>query len=198
MQLWWITTGCVDETGCVDSFVHSFHSFIRVFPPSFVHLIHSFIHPFIRSFIHSFIHTSIHSLHSYLYPFVHSSVDTTRVDMFPQWMRGRQAARFHEKTMKLFGISMQHVEFWNALDENSLEFSKLAWIELRYMRGTFSWNWFCIILVTTVARVSRAELSRQEVVILNVIIITNITRATPGGMATGWTISDCDEERGQY
>ena len=42
-----------------------------------------------------------------------------------------------------------------------------------------------IILVTTVARVSRVELSRQEVVILNIIIITNITRVTPGGMATG-------------
>ena len=79
-----------------------------------------------------------------------------------------------------------------------MEFSKLAWIELRYMRGSFSWNWFRIILVTTVARVSRVELSRQEVVILNIIIITNITRVTPGEMATGCTISDCDEERGQY
>ena len=53
------------------------------------------------------------------------------------------------------------------------------------MRGSFSWNWFRIILVTTVARVSRVELSRQEVVILNIIIITNITRVTPGGMVTG-------------
>ena len=180
------------------AWIHSSIHFIHSFVCSLLHLFTSFIHSSIHSFVHSFIHTSIHSLHSYLYPFVHSSVDTTRVDMFPQWMRGRQAARFHEKTMKLFGISMQHVEFWNALDENSLEFSKLAWIELRYMRGSFSWNWFRIILVTTVARVSRVELSRQEVVILNIIIITNITRVTPGGMATGWTISDCDEERGQY
>ena len=129
MQLWWLTTGCVDETGCVDSFVLSFHSFICVFPPSFVHLIHSFIHSFIRSFIHSFIHSYVHSFIAFvplpIYSFIcrydpcryvppvdarKTSCEVPREDNEIVWNLNATCGILKRSRWELFGISKTRVD----------------------------------------------------------------------------------------